>query len=215
MNDDWRLRVTLRSSAAAAELGEALRRGRLEHELAASAAERVIVSVDGRELFVYGGTREQLERARQAIAALAGTRGWEADAELRHWHPTAEQWEDPDVPLPQSDSELAAERLERVAREREESRELGFSEYEVRVQCESHHDAAALAERLRREGLRPLRRWRYLVVGAGDEDVAQALAERLTGELPPGSTVTVEGSLAAVAAETPPNPFAVFGGLGM
>ncbi len=51
-------------------------------------------------------------------------------------------------------------------------------------------------------------------VGAADEDTARALANRLTGESPAGCTVTVEGPLASVEADIPPNPFAVFGGLG-
>jgi hypothetical protein len=60
-----------------------------------------------------------------------------------------------------------------------------------------------------------VRRWRYLLISAADEDSARMLADRLTAECPPGCTVTVEASLAAVAADTPANPFAVFGGLGL
>lgn len=214
MSDDWRLRVTLAGPGQAAELAEELQQGRLEHGLASGGGDRVIVSQDDAEVFLYSDTRDQLDRARQAIEARAGSRGWRAQAELRRWHPTAEEWEDPDAPLPADAPGLAAERSERIAREREEARRLGFAEWEVRVQCHSHQDTIDLAERLAAEGFQPVRRWRYLLVGAADEDAARELADRLTAESPAGCSVTVEGTLASVEADTPPNPFAVFGGLG-
>jgi hypothetical protein len=172
----------------------------------------VIVSRDDNEVFLYAESRDQLERARLAIENSRAD--GQVQSELRRWHPVAEEWEDPDAPLPSDESGVAAEHAERIAEERQESRELGAPEWEVRVECRSHRDTVALAERLQGEGLEPVRRWRYLLVGAVDEDAALELADRLTGEAAPGCTVTVEGTGAAVAAETPGNPFAVFGGLG-
>ena len=91
---------------------------------------------------------------------------------------------------------------------------MHFSEYEVRVETGSHRETVALAETLRAEGIPSLRRWRYLLVGASDEQSAATLADRIRTLAPLGSKVEVEGSSAAVAQEAPPNPFAVFGGLG-
>jgi hypothetical protein len=70
------------------------------------------------------------------------------------------------------------------------------------------------AEQLQGEGLPAVHRWKYLLVGATDEDMAKALAERIRAEAPPESRVNVEGTWAAAYAERPRNPFAVFGGLG-
>ncbi|HTX46496.1 MAG TPA: hypothetical protein VMD48_09470, partial [Solirubrobacteraceae bacterium] len=134
--------------------------------------------------------------------------------ELKRWHPAAEEWEDPDVPLPTSAGEEAAERAELMEREREEAEEDRSTEFEVRVQCNSHGDAVRLAEQLEAERLPHARRWRYILVGAADEDSAQALAERLRSEAPEGSEVTVEGTAGAALDERPPNIFALFGGLG-
>lgn len=216
MSDDWRLRVTLAGSAEAEELAEQLAKGRLEHTLSSGSGERVIVSRDDNQVFLYSGTRDQLDRAREAIETRGGTA--QVQMELRRWHPVAEEWEDPDAPLPTGESDIAAEHAARIAEERQESqelsRELGAPAWEVRVQCHSHRDTVALAERLEGEGLRPLRRWRYLLVGASDEDAARVLADRLSGEVDAGCTVTVEGTGAIVSSETPGNPFAVFGGLG-
>ena len=49
-------------------------------------------------------------------------------------------------------------------------------------------------------------------MGADTEDDAAALAERLRGEVPPGSDVTTQGGEAEAWAAL--HPFAVLGGLG-
>jgi hypothetical protein len=192
MNDDWRLQIDVDDEGSGASLTERLDAAELEHELSVAFHDRLIVSVDGPRVFVYAGTREQAEQARDLIATLAETHGWAAKVELTHWHPAAEEWEDPDRPLAQT----------------------GEPEFEVRVDLPSHRDAAHFAELLQAEGLPAVRRWKYLVVGASDEDSARALATRLESEAPAGSKVSVEGSGQVAYAERPANPFAVFGGLG-
>ena len=214
MNDDFRVRVRFGERRQAAVLGDRLERGELEHELARGATDRVVVSIDDRDVFLYAATRDQADAAATAVAGLAQREGWDAHVEVRRWHPVAEDWEDPDTPLPESDTQLAAEQAERIAQERAESAAWGFPEYEVRLELRSHRDTVALDEQLRAEGLRSLRRWHYLLIGAADEQQAQALADRLGAEAPPGTTVSVEASLRAIAHETPANPFAVLGGLG-
>jgi hypothetical protein len=214
MNDDWRVRLEVANRTHAAELAATLGRGELEHQLESGAGERVIVSADEGELFLYTSTGEQAERAERAISALAQSKGWSLRTELARWHPVAEEWAPPEVPLPESPDGIATEHAELVARERAQSSGEGFSQYEVKVELRSHQDTSALADQLRGEGLTCVRRWRYLLIGAADEDSARALADRLTAEAPAGSSIVVEASLAAIAADTPANPFAVFGGLG-
>ncbi len=214
MNDDWRVQVICPTTATAVALSEELRSGKTEHALESTAGDRVIVSVESHELFLYAGTRDQAERAMDAVKALAATAKLSVDAQLKRWHPVAEEWVDPDQPLPDTPAATAAEHEDAVEREREESAEMHASEYEVRVHTHSHHDTVALSESLKAEGIPSLRRWRYLLVGAPDEDAAKTLAERISALAPQGSTVEVEATLREVEAETPPNPFAVFGGLG-
>jgi hypothetical protein len=215
MSDDWRLHVVLGDHGIARKLADSLGAGELEHALDDGYSERVIVSVDGHELFAYAGSREQVQGAADAISEVCRTRGWRADGlTLQHWHPVAEDWEDPDKPLPAGEGELEAERAELLDEERAESAEEGYPGWEVRVACESHHDTLALSERLDAEGLPHVRRWRYLLLGANDEQSAGELADRIRGELPASCAVTVEGSLPAIASQLPSNPFAVFGGLG-
>jgi hypothetical protein len=219
MSDDWRLRIDLADETQARELADRLAGFEGEHELKTSFGDRVVVSRDGREVFCYADTREQAEAAERAIRSIAEERGWQLTTELRRWHPDAEEWEDPDQPLPRTEAERSAEHEELVQSEREESATQGFPEFEVRVRCRSRHDAQQLAERLTREGIPNVHRWQFVVIGAEDEDSARALAERIRPGLPPGSEVAVEASVQEIVAEAPGatpfgNPFAVFGGLG-
>ena len=95
MNDDWRLRIDFGGERSRAnELTEELRAHTLESDIERSLHDRVIVSADEAEVFCYTGTREQAEAARATIETLAAQHGWPVTIELRHWHPTAERWED-------------------------------------------------------------------------------------------------------------------------
>jgi hypothetical protein len=214
MNDDWRLRIELDSSAQAGELTVELKSHALDDDSGRSIHDRVVVSVDGPEVFCYAGTREQADSTQKAIEQLATSHNWTPRFELRHWHPTAERWEDPDVPLPHTDAELAAEVQRRIAQERADSEAQGYPEFEVRVQCHSRGEAGELADRLRNEGIPVVHRWSAVLVGALDEESANRLADRLRAEAPEGSTVTAEGNLRAIYNERPWRPFSVLGGLG-
>jgi hypothetical protein len=213
MNDDWRVRVILTEDGHARGLSELLTSEQLEHDLESSFHDRVVVSIDGPEVFCYSGTRAQAEAVEQLVRQLAQQHSWELRTELAHWHPTAEEWEDPDVPLPTDAAGAGAEREERVSQERVESADQGYPEFEVRIQCHSRHEAAELSHRLGEEGMPNLHRWSYVLVGATDEDSADALAERLRAEAPAGSTVVVERNQRAIYEDRPWSPFALLGGL--
>lgn len=210
MDDDWRVRIDLRDHGRAHTLLERLDAFELEHQLETSFHDRVIVSRENSTLFLYAGTRQQAEQARELARRFAGEHSWEVDFDLRRWHPTAEAWEDPDVPLPSTAAEQAAEHAERIATERAQP----IPEFEVRVECSTREAAHELASRLRDEGLASVQRSHYVLVGAADEDQASRLADRIRVEAPPGSIVTAEGTINAVLARVGPNPFAIFGGLG-
>lgn len=214
MNDEWRLQIDIQDDAHATALGEHLGARELEHDLSDAFEDRVIVSRDGTRLFLYAGSREQIEAVRKLVDKIAAENGWTIESRLRRWHPAAEDWENPDEPLPQSEDSAEDEHEALIASERGRSERTGEPEYEVRVDLPSHHDAVEFAKRLEAEGIPAVRRWKYLVVGATDEDSAKELAERLRKEAPEGSEVTAEGSGQVAYAERPPNPFAIFGGLG-
>jgi hypothetical protein len=212
MNDDWRLEIRIGDAARAEELVELLEEPELEHDLSGAFHDRVIVSRDDDVVFLYAGSREQIDGARELLDTIAEQKSWGMHPNLRRWHAAAEDWEDPDGPV---DADAQAEHERLMAAERKQVEETGSPEFEVRVDLPSRHEAVEFAGRLREEGLPLVHRWKFVLVGAASEDDAKALAERLRSEAPAGSEVKVEGTWSAANAERPNNPFAVLGGLGV
>lgn len=214
MNDDWRLEIRIGDAARAEELVELLGEPELQHDLSGAFHDRVIVSRDDDVVFLYAGTREQIEGARTLLDTIAEQKSWGMHPNLKRWHAAAEDWEDPDgAPVDEAAAKAEHERL--MAAERKRSEETGSPEFEVRVDLPSRHEAVKFAERLRDEGLPVVHRWKFVLIGAASEDDAKALAERLRSEAPEGSEVKVEGTWSAANSEAPSNPFAVLGGLGI
>jgi hypothetical protein len=210
VNDDWRLAVRFREGGSAHELTEHLEASELQHDLRDRFHDRVIVSVDGGELFCYAGSRDQAQRAQELIRAFAAERGWRVQMSLKRWHPAAERWEDPGVPLSAQDQRVAERRGPSAVRDGDDQ-DATEPAYEVRVELRSHRDTVSLSERLGEEEVAHLRRWRHLLVAAPDEARAEELAARVR-ELAPGP---VELSVVPMPSpgEARPNPFAIFGGL--
>jgi len=99
-----------------------------------------------------------------------------------------------------------------LRREQEETAARGYPEFEVCVDLPSHHDAKALCGRLEGEGLSPVRRWRYVLIGVTDEVSGDALAERIRSMVPAGTHARVEGTMKAVRNDLRscrPSPFSV------
>jgi hypothetical protein len=212
MSDDWRLHISLHEDGFAHRLGESLQAEELEHDLERSFKDKVVVSVDGTDVFCYAGSRAQAEAAQRVIERVIAEQSWEADVELTHWHPLAERWEPADDPGPVDPAHAAAERAERIADEQAQSAEQGYPEFEVRVQTKSRGDARDLVKRLEDEGITAIHRWSVVLVGANDSGVAEALADRLRTENP-GLEIAVELNGREVWKDMPGNPFAVLGGL--
>ncbi|HET7508277.1 MAG TPA: hypothetical protein VFJ53_07960 [Solirubrobacterales bacterium] len=212
MNDDWRLQIDFVETHFADALHDRLDAEELEHDLSRAFSDRVIVSNDGTTVFVYAGDREQAEKARKLVERLTAEDGEDVKIGFTRWHPEAEEWRPADEPLPQDAEDRAAEHAARVARERQES-ETNGPEYEVRIDLPSHKEAGEFAERLQAEGLPTVHRWKYVLVGATDEDSANALAERIRGEAPAGGSVAVEGTWSEAYAERSRSPFWFLGGL--
>ena len=195
MRDDWRIRIELPEEAQAESL-----LGRLGLDLGTDEAKRLAqelegrrlaVSRDGNELFVYASTPAEAERARGIVEAELADESVEANTStVERWLHDEERWT----------GEPPQETWE------EEELERGYAPWEVRVERETHAEARKLADELEGEGYDVVRRWRFLIVGAGSEEEARELAQRVHGEVEPGGELVWE--------VTPQNPFAVFGGLG-
>lgn len=212
MNDDWRLQIDFADEGAADALHGRLDARELEHDLSDAFQDRVIVSRDGTTIFLYAGDSEQAERARKLVESWAADNDEKLDIDFKRWHPLALEWEPADQPLPADAAARAAEHQSKIDKERKETEEQGYPQYEVRIELPSRHEAEAFAGRLRGEGLPTAQRWRYVLVGAADEDSAAGLAERIRLEAPIGSNVIVEATWKETIDDLPHSPFAFLGG---
>src|SRR5204862_8064089 len=109
------------------------------------------VTHDADSVFVYTGSAQQAEQARNIVEAELAEEGIEPRlVVVEHWLADEDRWDDePEGP------DVEEELLER-----------GYAPWEVRVELESHDEARELADRLESEGHTVVRRWRYLLVGA-------------------------------------------------
>ena len=214
MADDWRLTVEFEDEADAAQLSRVLAGLELGEEERARLGNRVAVTRDGPRVFLYSDAEDRARQANHLVHSALDERGIAARISLHRWHPAEQLWEDPEVPLPRTEEEWRAEHERLQEREAAESLEEGYAHWEVRVELPGHAETVELADRLEAEGLRVVRRWTYVLVGAVNEDEAHALAERLRKEAPEGARVDVEAGGQMVWAVAPQNPFAIFGGLG-
>lgn len=220
--DDWRVTVALREEADAERLRQALNEHEVEEEVRDRLGTRIAVGEGDGVVFLYTNAREAAREAERVVGEILLAQGLDADLAIDRWHPIEERWEDERVRLPATEAERHTEHERLEEDEIAESEQLGAALWEVRVELGTHHDAIALAERLQ-AGSEPLvpgwtfpvvRRWKYLLIGADNEDQANQIAQRLKGELPPRATIQVEPSGALVWQTIRGTPFAVFGGLG-
>lgn len=213
MNDDWRLQIDFRDDGILDSLHDRLDAEELELDLSRAFHDKVIVSRNGTTVFLYAGDRKQSELARGEVERFARENDEEIEIDFSRWHPLSQEWEPADKPLPEDAAARAEEHQARIAKERQETEEQGYPQYEVQVELPSRDEAHRFAERLRDEGLPTVHRAHYVLVGAADEEAAEALADRIRGEAPAGSKVAVQGTFKEIADDFP-NPFAFLGGLG-
>jgi hypothetical protein len=208
MADDWRVTATLREEGLVEHLLDRLRRHDVGDEVVERLGGRVAVSTGPSHVFVYADSEGAAREAERILRELCDTHGLDADLTVHRWHPVEERWEEADVLLPQTEAERQAEHARLQQDEAEESQRTRLAEWEVRIELDSHHEATALAERLEAQGMNPVRRWKYVVVGANNEDEARELADRLRSDVPAGSTIRVEAGPAMVRDGTAGTRFA-------
>lgn len=63
---------------------------------------RIVVSEDRGELFLYAGSENAAREAEQLVRDVLAQHQMDADVTLSRWHPGEERWEDAGVPLPET-----------------------------------------------------------------------------------------------------------------
>jgi len=154
----------------------------------------VIVTRDGRFIFIYAWHEESAMEAERVVKDIMDRENLIGKVRLMRWHPVAEEWKDADEPLPEDEVALAQEMREAEEEGAAEARKYGEYPWEVVIDLPHIRDTLSVAEKLRGEGLPVKRRFRYLLVGAASEDDAIELGKRLEAEVPEGSHVGVRGN---------------------
>jgi hypothetical protein len=216
MADDFRLTVEFADQDHGLHLTRVLHERELEKEIRDELGQKVMVTRDGSQVHLYTATRQQAEAAARLLDQLIAEHDFDATVlPLVRWHPVEMRWEDASVSLPTTEEEIEAERRRWEDQEAKETQELGYAEWEVRVELPSHADAEALADRLENEGIKPIvRRWKFLLIGAANGDQARELVERIRAEAPEGADVLAEASATIGWEATANTPFSVFGSFG-
>jgi hypothetical protein len=190
-SNDWRVTVRLHQDGHAQQALDALSEHQVEAEVHSRLGGRVAMGSDGgSELFLYTHTRDAAEAAQQAVRELLAGHELSADLSVDRWHPVAEDWEPADVPLPEGEAAIRAERAQVDVEETSESLAAGHALYEVRVQLASHHESVALAAQLTAQGYPVARRWRFLAVGANNADQAAEFEAAIRELAPAGAQIS-------------------------
>jgi hypothetical protein len=191
--NDWRITATFSDPSHAGRAARSLHEHEAEDDLRRRLGGRVAVSVEDSGLFLYAGTEDAARAAEQVLSQVLAKHGLSADSvALDRWHPVEEEWEDATVAEPRTPQERQEEHERLEQEETRDSLATGHALWEVRVQLPSHHEATELTQRLRAEGRPVIRRWTLLVLGANDEDDANALAQAVKNEAPADATVSTQ-----------------------
>ena len=189
---DWRVTISLTGQAHVEQARQSFSEQEVEQDVRQKLGRNVVVGAGDSQIFLYAGTELAATEAERTAREVLGKLGIEAEFALHRWHPIEEEWQSPDVAMPQTDAERQAEHQRLEDAETADSVAAGTALWQARVELESHRDAVALAHKLQGEGYPVVRRWRFLIVGANNDDDAQLLAERIRQEAPPGSQVYAE-----------------------
>ena len=125
MSDDWRVHAALAEEVGAHHLLKGLHEREFKEEVQDQLPDRLPVTTNGPDVFVYAGDRAQAEQSAAVVAQILDSHGLVAEVSIACWHPEAEEWRPPDEGLPDTPEEQAAEREIREAKEAEESSERG------------------------------------------------------------------------------------------
>ncbi len=193
-SNDWRVTITLPSPAHASQAHRAFSEHTVEADVRGRLGRDIAVGSGDHQVFLYAGTEVAAREAERVAHDVLGQLGIDAAFELHRWHPIEEEWERPDVAMPHTEAERQAEHQRLEDAETAASLGSGTAQWEARAELPSHREAVALADKLRGEGRPVIRRWKFLVVSANDEDDAKEIAEQIRREVPRGATVRAEAS---------------------
>ena len=151
-NNDWRVTISLPDQAHVERAQRSFSEHEVEEDVRRRLGRNVAVGVGDSQIFLYAGTETAATEAERVARDVLAHHDIQAEFALHRWHPIEEQWENPDVAMPQTEAERQAEHQRLVDAETAESLASGIGRWQARVECPSHREAVALASKLRSEG---------------------------------------------------------------
>src|SRR3954454_5328464 len=124
--DEWRVEIALDRDEHADTLSGALHDLELDNEARKRLGGSVIVTRDGRFIFIYAWHEESAQESERVVKDIMDHEKLVGQVRLMRWHPVAEEWRDAEEPLPDDEAARAQEVLESEA---EGVREAGYGEY--------------------------------------------------------------------------------------
>jgi len=191
-SDDWRVTISLAGQPQVGQAERALSVHEVEEDVRRQLGRAIVVGAGDSQVFLYAGTEIAAAEAERVARDVLAHHDIQAEFAVHRWHPIEEQWESPDVAMPQTEAERQAEHQRLADAETAESLAAGIGRWQARAEFPSHREAVALARKLEGEGLPVVRRWKFLIVGADNEDDVRKLAARIRREAPPDAVVRVE-----------------------
>ena len=188
-HDDWRVTISFPDRLQADRAKLLFPRHQVAEEARRRLGGSIAVGAGGSQVFLYAGSQAAAREAETVAREELARHHFTAEFAIHHWHPIEQSWEDPDVALPRTGAERQAEHERLMAEETAESRALGKAQWQVRAELPAHNEAVALAAKLRAEERPVIRRWKFLVVPASNEDEARELAGQISREAPPDAVV--------------------------
>jgi hypothetical protein len=189
--------ITFRDQAHVQRAAELLYEHQVTDDVRRRLGNRIVVSEDRGELFLYAGSEDAAREAEHLVRDVLAQHQMDADLALSRWHPAEEQWEGAGDPLPDTADQRHAEHERLIAEETKDSLACGSCLWEVRVDLPTHGEAVELADRLRAEGYQVTRRWKFLALGALNEDTVNDLAKAVQRDAPANATVHTEAGVFA------------------
>lgn len=190
--DDWRVTISLVGQAQVEQAQRALSEHEVEEDIRRQLGRTIAVGAGDSQIFLYAGTEIAATEAERVARDMLAQHAIQAEFALHRWHPIEEQWESPDVTMPQTEAERQAEHQRLEDAKAAESLAAGFGRWQARVEFPSHREAVALARKLESEGLAVVRRWKFVIVASDNEDDIRNLARQIGREAPPDAVIRIE-----------------------
>ena len=189
---DWRVTISLSGQVNVEQARQSFSEQEVEQDVRSKLGHNIVVGAGDSQIYLYAGTELAASEAERTAREVLGQLGIDAEFTLHRWHPIEEEWRSPDVAMPRTEDERQAEHQRLEEAEAAESVDFGSALFQARAELPSHREAVALAHKLQGEGYPVVRRWKFLIVGANDDDDARALAEHIRQEAPADAQVTAE-----------------------